>query len=338
MAQGMALFTNDRLISREVEENYLALCDGTCTNQSNCICVKHFGTELCGKSIVDGYCVLCCRNNATTKYPVQDIHTKINSYVNISSDYPIEYFFDHDMKLGVYNGISGCFVKYNKLHYRKAGVNSIEQVFSHPIEKCWLSTNFSVVHTEKKNDTWEICFCSNNNCKLKLLSSKTQKCKNTHRTKKQCNNPQCKKYHNQFGIGVEDTFFNLGHNTIQCSKCSKQVSFVSSDSETNLVNYENQVLTRCNICHTLIDFQPCVSVQCCSYCLIDLDKERSLNILVCARCNCNINYSKRGGGVYSYKVLKDDGQEYELYLCKKHKLKKLSKSIYDESEFFDLIS
>lgn len=322
--------TNLLLLPRSVEEYYLANCDNTCVAKKRCRCVKDLGMDICGQSLSkwgSPYCILCLRYHATKYYNVNNYSNKekrLNYYVNIFSEYDSSCYLDYDnTTVGTYHGIYGVFVKYKKSDYIVAGENEVVQVFERQKSACWISLNFAIDNTKIddfkegiQSESWELCFCSNQQCKLQLLSEKETK----------------------YAIGIVNTNFNLGNNKIDCEKCNQTVTFLKSNTTTNLINYNNKYITRCYFCCTLVDYKPLNSIQVCSGCFKDIQKETITNTRVCSRCNNNVSNSKRGGGINKYTILDKDGNKRNFYLCKIHKLKKNMKKIYTEEEFAKLIN
>lgn len=319
--------TNILIISREEEDRFLSICDGTCVEGSKCKCITDMGTVLSGSSVYgSNKCILCLRSYATENYK-KNTSVRLNYYINIKSEYPIECYIDYENNsLGVFNGIYGPFVRYNKKQYRKMGDDSIEQYLPYPnIQESWITINFNVdngytsQHLDKMmSDVWELCYCPNNKCKNNLLS-----CKNI-----------------RFAVGIEKTRYNLFTDETRCVSCNHLVNFIQSNPLTNLALFDNsKYMTRCMFCCTLIDYRPNETIQCCDPCTLNVQKDLVSNVEVCFKCNNSIVKSKRlKGAGNSYIITKDNNQTYVLYLCKNHKLKGGStKKHYDEEEFFKII-
>lgn len=317
--------TNVIILSRNTEEEYLKDCDDTCSNSSNCICKKMFQTTLAGKALKEillDCCLLCHRHDVTTRFfsGKVDCETKLNQYVNISSQYPFNYLIDCENNIpGVYKGVYGAFIIFNQNDYTKVSDNSIIQNIPHVTDSHWINGNFDIDNSNVKttlSPVWQICYCENPKCKNTLLS-----CKNV-----------------RYGIGIENTFYNLHEDKIECKKCLHKVCFKDSNPQTGLILFENLYMSRCYFCHTLIDYKPNETLQCCQHCEDSQNVDLILNTRICARCKNIVTNNKRSGGLNMYKIVNSDNCKYYVYLCKNHRLKKNIKPMYKEEEFFQMIA
>jgi hypothetical protein len=299
------------------------------------MCVVDVGAAVAGKAVKSTrYCVLCLRFAATQAFREVTVAVnaarRLNYYVNIASEYPTEKYLDYlNTKLGQYRGITGPFLEYSPGDYRLTTPTSVEQLFktTPPSDNanCLFETVYDVDNCQVTDETsmnsekWELCHCPTPTCKLTLLSFKEI----------------------QYAIGIGNTQYNLIDNTMACNKCQNKTATIVSNPWTNMICFNGSHITRCFFCHTLVDFSPRRTVQCCVECSEENYNEGVTNKMVCARCNNAISSSKRSGGVNIYKVSDEAGEIREAYLCRRHRLKREqchSEHVFTSTEFEGLIN
>ena len=189
-------------------EYYLQNCNNTCISGMKCKCKTDFLTDLSGMSLSkwgSPYCILCLRHAATSNYIENDTNNnkRLNYYSNIYSEYQESCYIEVPHKVtGCYNGINGPFIKYSTKDYKRDDLNpnSIVQLFKDSCSNSWITNVYSIDNTTEnkslKSDIWDLCYCSNNLCKLQLLSFKDTWC----------------------AIGIDNTEYNLGLDQIVCLK------------------------------------------------------------------------------------------------------------------------
>lgn len=289
------------MVSRELEESLLMNCDGSCNYGRKCACLVDLHTKLGGKAFSPlGVCVLCLRRDVTRRYNNSSSHNSIlTMYVNMEGDYRE---CDYLGKGGnVFNGLIGPFIRYNPMHYKLVGENSIDQsAIGRPQNGInWISYLFTIEHgvEVKVPEKWQLVVCKNENCKSDILSF----------------------INDQHSDGYGGTKMDVESEMIVCDKCSKSIATIDSlESSSNFVlEYKNTWYSKCGFCGSKVEFNESKCPQSCDSCHSKMRKSAIDSSHCCLRCNSSLNMNRRGG---AQKIkLGDSGV---VYFCRRHSINK----------------
>lgn len=274
---------SDIVVQKCEEDLMLSTCDGTCKNGPACKCIVDIGTTLAGQAMFDygiSTCVLCQRSDGQL------------NHCTIPENYPVSWIVD------------GYKIKYDKRHYRKSGMNSIEQVIDEVDEQdifkeSWISslyyTSTELVDSSVVN--WKLSVCD-----------QSPKCKHpihayidVHRA-----------------IGVSNCYYDVLKGVVMCEFCN--VPLRTLESKKGVIHFNNNTYTQCRFCFTIILYSSNLPVQVCSTCSTQCKNENQKGRHICLYCKNSINVDQRKN-IQEFKIRKTPTSRTEtVYFCRLHRI------------------
>jgi len=306
------------IISRRTEEEIIKLGNNTCIMQENCCYVVDLGLPFAGSAVEfigSPQCILCHRRKATADFDCGVRNAVLNPYNNIETEYVEQDFIDVVRHVGIYNGFTGPFVRYRKGDYIVTTDMEVNQTLNIPKNvDNWLTNMYNIkLNRVSEFSMWSICICPNALCKAGLFSFKEV----------------------QKATGISGTCLNLSDGAVYCYKCHERVAYLNANP-LGLVLLGDTVLSRCEFCKTVVDFDSSTAVQSCKTCMAYNLKQSAVMQRKCHKCNSNVNRIKNLQTITVRR--QENGEIFEIYLCKQHRVFSPSDRIMDELEVQNMLS
>lgn len=282
------------IATREIEEQLLSHCDGSCVHGPTCKSIKLGAIRPGSSHSHNGLCVLCNR------------FQKPDTYVNVDFEYPSELLYDSSDRYGP-------IVAFSEFHFQ---LNEDRSGFTQLIPKCTSSSSLSS-STQLILDYFE--FANNNT----IAATREWSIR-------VCNNDKCK--HSNFFksnqtlklFGDDHVKYSKSEDRIVCAYCDHAVRTVPSTH--SVLRTDHVTLVRCFSCNAVIQKTEKRSIQACETCIANLQFDCS--VVCCVICGVENSIRKKSKvKTFSLKNVKihdkwksfiDETSMKEITLCKKH--------------------